>query len=114
MTLPTKAACQPSCKHAGWAENTPGTPTLTVMQRLRWVKDGIREGKLAGPQSSFYFGLPHAQRDSYLDGEIQAVHVTPLGLCLHDFAVTPCPYHLNCVRGCSDYLRTRGSVSERR
>ena len=82
------------------------------MQRLRWVKDGIREGKLAGRQSSFYFGLPHAQRDSYLDGEIQAVHVTPLGLCLHDFAVTPCPYHLNCVRGCSDYLRTKGSESE--
>ncbi len=85
----------------------------TADERLRWVKDGIREGKLAGPQSSFYFGLPHAQRDSYLDGEIQAVHVTPLGLCLHDFAVTPCPYHLNCIRGCSDYLRTKRSESER-
>jgi len=35
------------------------------------------------------FRPAHAQRDSYLDGEIQAVHVTPLGLCLHDFAVTP-------------------------
>ena len=46
-------------------------------------------------------------------GEIQAVHVTAFGLCLHDFAVTPCPYHLNCVRGCPDYLRTTGSSSER-
>jgi hypothetical protein len=26
----------------------------------------------------------------------------------------PCPYHLNCVRGCADYLRVRGSESERR
>jgi hypothetical protein len=32
---------------------------------------------------------------------------------LHDFAVTPCQYHLNCVRGCPDYLRTKGSSSER-
>ena len=24
-----------------------------------------------------------------------------------------CPYHLNCVRGCLDYLRTKGSQSER-
>jgi len=37
----------------------------------------------------------------------------PWGLCLHDFAVTPCPYHLNCVRGCDDYLRTKGSQQER-
>ena len=37
-----------------------------------------------------------------------------LPLCLHDFAVTPCPYHLNCVRGCADYLRVKGNESERR
>src|SRR5713226_8485185 len=42
MTLPTKAACQPSCKHAGWAGNTPGIPTLTVMQRLMNGFGGLR------------------------------------------------------------------------
>ena len=49
----------------------------------------------------------------FLEAEIQAVHITAFGLCLHDFAVTPCQYHLNCVRGCPDYLRTKGSPSER-
>jgi hypothetical protein len=78
------------------------------------VKAGIQEGKLAGPKASMYFELPRAKRDRYLDGEVQAVHFTALGLCLHDFAVTPCPYHLNCVRGCADYLRVKGSESERR
>jgi len=86
----------------------------TVDERLEWVKAGIREGKLAGPKASMYFDLPSANRDRYLEGEVQAVHFTALGLCLHDFAVTPCPYHLNCVRGCADYLRVRGSESERR
>jgi hypothetical protein len=86
----------------------------TVDERLAWVKAGIQEGKLAGPKANMYFELPNADRDRYLDGEVQAVHFTALGLCLHDFAVTPCPYHLNCVRGCADYLRTRGNERERR
>jgi hypothetical protein len=60
-----------------------------------------------------FFELPRSKRDVFLEAEIQAVHVTAFGLCLHDFAVTPCPYHLNCVRGCADYLRTKGSSSER-
>ena len=96
------------------ARDTDAYRHATVDERLQWVKNGIREGKLAGPKAAIHFNLPQAQRDEYLSGEIQAVHVTPLGLCLHDFAVTPCPYHLNCVRGCSDYLRTKGSKSERR
>jgi hypothetical protein len=86
----------------------------TVDERLEWVKAGIQGGKLAGPKATMYFELPSAKRDRYLDGEVQAVHFTALGLCLHDFAVTPCPYHLNCVRGCADYLRLKGSESERR
>ena len=85
----------------------------TVDERLEWVKAGIQGGKLSGPKASMYFELPSAKRDRYLDGEVQAVHFTALGLCLHDFAVTPCPYHLNCVRGCADYLRVKGSESER-
>ncbi len=86
----------------------------TVDERLEWVKAGIQDGKLAGPKATMYFDLPMAKRDRYLNGEVQAVHFTALGLCLHDFAVAPCPYHLNCVRGCADYLRVRGSESERR
>src|SRR5665213_1619017 len=86
----------------------------TVDERLEWVKAGIQDGKLAGPKASMYFELPTAKRDRYLNGEVQAVHFTALGLCLHDFAVAPCPYHLNCVRGCADYLRVKGSESERR
>jgi hypothetical protein len=32
------------------------------------------------------------------------VHVTPLGLCTHDFKGAPCPKMLNCVKDCDDYL----------
>jgi hypothetical protein len=85
----------------------------TVDERLAWVKDGIRNGQLSGVKADAFFELPRSKRDVFLEAEIQAVHVTAFGLCLHDFAVTPCQYHLNCVRGCPDYLRTKGSSSER-
>lgn len=96
------------------SQDTEAYRHATVVERLEWVKAGIQEGRLAGPKAIMYFELPKAKRDRYLDGEVQAVHFTALGLCLHDFAVTPCPYHLNCVRGCADYLRVRGSETERR
>ena len=98
-------------EHSG---DTDAYRHATVDERLEWVKAGIQDGRLAGPKASMYFELPSSKRDRYLDGEVQAVHFTALGLCLHDFAVTPCPYHLNCVRGCADYLRVKGSETERR
>ena len=85
----------------------------TMDERLRWVKEGIQSEQLHGTMTDVYFELPKGERDVFLDGQIQAVHFTPMGLCLHDFAVEPCPYHLNCVRGCPDYLRTKGNQRER-
>lgn len=85
----------------------------TMGERLRWVKEGIQGEQLQGTMANVYFELPEGERDDFLDGQIQAVHFTPMGLCLHDFAVEPCPYHLNCVRGCPDYLRTKGNRRER-
>jgi hypothetical protein len=85
----------------------------TMDERLRWVKQGIQSEQLRGTMADVYFELPEGEGDLFLDGQIQAVHFTPMGLCLHDFAVEPCPYHLNCVRGCPDYLRTKGNQRER-
>lgn len=95
------------------AGDTEAYRHATVSERLEWVKAGMREGTLNGAKTGVYFELPHSQREGFLEGEIQAVHFTPFGICLHDFALTPCPFHLNCVRGCPDYLRTRGNQKER-
>lgn len=86
----------------------------TMDERLKWVKEGIRVEQLQGTMTAAYFELPQTEREIFLEGQIQAVHFTPMGLCLHDFAIEPCRYHLNCVRGCPSYLRTKGSQQERR
>lgn len=85
----------------------------TVDERLEWVRRGIRQQEFGGTVAGTYFALPEAEREAFLDGQVQAVHFTAMGLCLHDFAVEPCPYHLNCLRGCPDYLRTKGNRQER-
>lgn len=95
------------------ARDTEAYRHATVSERLEWVKAGMREGTLSGAKTAVYLELPHGQREDFLEGEVQAVHFTAFGICLHDFAVTPCPFHLNCVRGCPDYLRTRGNQKER-
>jgi hypothetical protein len=94
-------------------QDTQAYQHATVEERLQWVKNGIRNGEICGTTASVYFALPEEERDIFLEGHIQAVHFTPLGLCIHDFAIDPCPYYLNCMRSCSDYLRKKGNQQER-
>jgi integrase len=95
------------------ARDTQDYRHATVDERLAWLKENIREGTVAGFMADVYYALPTIERDEFLNGQIQAVHVTPLGICVHDFAIEPCPYHLNCLRGCHHYLRTKGDERER-
>lgn len=97
-----------------YAYDTEAYRHASVDERLAWVRQSIQEEKLSGTMTDVYFELPESERDAFLSGQIQAVHFTPMGICLHDFAIEPCPYHLNCVRGCPDYLRTKGSQRERK
>jgi len=60
-----------------------------------------------------YFNLQDDVRDVFLEGQLQAVHVTPLGLCVHDFKVSPCPKLLNCVKDCDDYLFDTANAAHR-
>ncbi len=76
----------------------------TPSERLALVKGAITDGRLRGEVSQMYFALAEEVRDGWLDAQVQAAHVTPLGLCVHDFTVTPCPNALNCARKCPEYL----------
>lgn len=96
-----------------YSKDTVAYQHMSFDQRIQWLKDGIRTGQITGEIPNFYFNLPESERDEFLEGQIVAVHFTPMGVCLHDFSFTPCPYHLNCVRGCADFCRTKGNQEER-
>lgn len=76
----------------------------SMADKVRMVKDAIRAGRLRGTVAQAYVQLADDVRDQWLENQVQSMHVTPLGLCVHDFTAAPCPYHLNCVKKCGEYL----------
>jgi hypothetical protein len=62
----------------------------TADERLEWVKDGIRHGELSGPKADIY-REPLLNQERACSRARCGCHVTALGFCLHDFAVTPAP-----------------------
>jgi hypothetical protein len=77
---------------------------LSPDDRLNALRTGLKSGRIKGQIAEMYFSIAEDVRDVFLEGQLQAVHVTPLGLCVHDFKVTPCPKFLNCVKDCEDYI----------
>lgn len=87
----------------------------TVEQRVGWAREMLAAGKLHGSTASAYRGIQDpAEKRKFLEAFVGVVHFTPYGVCTHDFAITPCSYHLNCLAGCSEYLRTQGDEEERK
>ena len=77
---------------------------LTPSERINTLKIALQSGRTKGAVADIYFNLHEDVRDAFLDAQLQAVHVTPLGLCVHDFKVSPCPKMLNCVKDRDDYV----------
>jgi hypothetical protein len=73
----------------------------------------IKNGSLQGPVADTYHAIDDpVEKEDFLKTFVSVAHVTPYGVCLHDYSIEPCIYHLNCLSGCSEYLRTRGDEEE--
>jgi hypothetical protein len=86
---------------------------LTPSERVHTLRAALQSGRTMGRIADIYFNLKDDVRDVFLEAQLQAVHVTPLGLCVHDFKVSPCPKMLNCVKDCDDYLFDTANATHR-
>lgn len=85
----------------------------TVEQRVAWAREMIKNGGLQGDVADTYHAIDDpVEKENFLETFVNVAHFTPYGLCLHDYSIEPCGYHLNCLRGCSEYLRTKGDETE--
>lgn len=85
----------------------------TVEQRIAWSREMIKNGGLQGVVGDTYHAIDDpVEKEDFLKTFVNVAHFTPYGVCLHDYAIEPCGYHLNCLSGCSEYLRTRGDETE--
>ena len=85
---------------------------LNQEERIERVKEAVRNKEMVGPMSEVYHRSPADDRESFLDAQVEAAHVTPYGTCTHNFATKPCPYNVQCLTGCGSFLRTKGDQRE--
>ena len=87
----------------------------TVEQRVAWAHEMIKEGQLRGTVADAYHAIDDpVEKEEFLKTFANVALFTPYGVCVHDYAIDPCPYHLNCLGGCPEYLRTKGDREEQK
>jgi hypothetical protein len=88
---------------------------MTSTERIEWVKHKLEAGELKGPFVDYYFSLADDVKDHFLEGRLAAIHVTHMGLCLHDFTLSPCKFKLACLsgRGCPEYAFDPSDTKQR-
>jgi hypothetical protein len=88
---------------------------LDLPARIRWLEREIEAGSVAGPFIDAVRSITDPeQRRAFIRLHAGRVHITPYGLCIHDFDAQPCPYHLVCVKGCKMFIRIKGRQEQRR
>lgn len=85
-------------------------------ERIDFLHQGIRNGSIRGALVNSYHALFSdkgiATAEAFLVVHATALHVTPFGVCAHDFSQAPCPKNLQCWNGCA-HLHLMGTSSER-
>jgi len=87
----------------------------TVEQRVSWAQEMIKAGELRGLVADTYHSIDDpVEKQYFLETFVNVALFTPYGVCVHDYSIDPCPYHLNCLSGCPEYLRTKGDIEEQK
>lgn len=85
----------------------------TAAQMTEKARQMLLSGEIIGPIADAATQLSPIDAKEFVATQLNAVHHTPYGLCLHDFAQNPCDKHLNCLSGCKEFHRTKGNQTER-
>lgn len=86
---------------------------LTEKEKINLIKREIKDGHLQGEIVDMYINMVEEDREEFLQSVVPSVHVTHLGMCVHDFNIKPCPQHLQCVKGCGSYLFDPANAQQR-
>lgn len=63
-------------------------------------------------EASILFTLVDKEEALETVADLTTTLVTSIGMCSHDYNDSPCGKHYACLRGCSEYHRTKGDKSE--
>lgn len=85
--------------------------TLEERRRLTW--ELILKGEAHGEVARMASAVAIEDREAFVKSVVEAAHTTIYGVCVHNFACSPCPNHMQCLRKCGDYLRIKGDQQQR-
>lgn len=83
---------------------------VSADEMLEMVREAIGdENALKGPLSNIEDIKKKVviSRDEFAKLKVRTAHVTEVGVCIHDFTMTPCEHHRNCM-GCIEHLCMKG------
>ena len=73
-------------------------------KRALMLREDIKKGSVGGKLVEQINILPVNVQDAVLKARVNAVHDVGTGICVHNFAQTPCERHLQCSADCNDYV----------
>ena len=84
-------------------------PGHKLAENLRGLLDS---GGMKGPIADTADRLPPADRAEFIRAAI-GPHVTEVGLCIHDWSLTPCPTHGDCPNCTNEHVVNKGNAAQR-
>ncbi|WP_156794637.1 integrase [Herbaspirillum seropedicae] len=82
---------------------------MTVDQMLALARDAVGDqGKMIGPLADVPSNLP-ITREQFAQLRMPTGHVTELGVCVHDFTMSPCSRHRDCIQ-CEELICIKGDL----
>ncbi|HET9241395.1 MAG TPA: hypothetical protein VFO10_29280 [Oligoflexus sp.] len=84
-------------------------------KRALTLREDIKKGLIGGQLVEQINHVPVGFQEAYLKARVNGVHDVGAGLCVHNFAQTPCERHLQCSADCNDYVwakKDQGRVEE--
>lgn len=81
---------------------------VTPRQMLQKIRDAVGGDKMFGPLAE----LPKRaliRRDEFARLVVPTAHTTDLGYCVHDYTMSPCQLHMDCIH-CQDLVCVKGDA----
>ena len=85
---------------------------VTGVELAERVRKRMEDGQIHGPIARTAAAMDPVSRAEFVASRLTTAHLTDLGMCLNDWAMTPCVWHAACA-DCSENMVVKGRADHR-
>ena len=94
-------------------ENNAPYDHMSGFKMAENARELFRNGQVVGGLKELYDRLPVADREAFLNSQIQTAHTTAYGMCMNDWSLLPCVKHGKCL-DCGELFLEKGNSDQKR